>query len=158
MKKYLFPLAALMVSTSVLADKKLEDIAPYPAPAKGMVRSVIDLPKHENERNYKVELIIGKSMLVDCNNHWFGGNLETKVLDGWGYNYYKLNKVSGPFSTMMACPSQEKTRSFVQVYLGKDALINYNSKLPIVVYTPKSVKVKYRIWQASDEVNTAVIK
>ncbi|AYA39526.1 serine protease inhibitor ecotin [Xenorhabdus nematophila] len=158
MKKYLFPLAALMVSTSIFADTKPEDIAPYPAPAEGMVRSVIDLPKHKNENNYMVELVIGKSLKVDCNHHWFGGNLETKVLEGWGYNYYVLDKVSGPVSTKMGCPNQEKTLRFVQVQLGKDAFVNYNSKLPIVVYTPKTLKVKYRIWKASDEVNTAVIK
>ncbi|PHM49198.1 serine protease inhibitor ecotin [Xenorhabdus miraniensis] len=158
MKKYLFPLAALMVSTSVFADKKLEDVAPYPAAPEGMVRSVIELPQQEHENNYMVELMIGKDMKVDCNHHWFGGKLETKVLEGWGYNYYELNKVSGPASTKMACPTKEKTVRFVQVNLGKDAAIRYNSKLPIVVYTPKSMAVKYRIWQASDEVKTAVHK
>ncbi|MDX7991730.1 serine protease inhibitor ecotin [Xenorhabdus littoralis] len=157
MKKYLFPLAALMVSTSVFADKKLEDVAPYPAASKGMARSVIELPPLENENNYRVELMIGKDMKVDCNNHWFGGQLKTEVLDGWGYDYYVLNKVIGPFSTKMACHEPETVR-FVQVQLGKDAFVRYNSKLPIVVYAPKSETVKYRIWQASDTVNTAVIK
>ncbi|CAM3998507.1 serine protease inhibitor ecotin [Xenorhabdus thuongxuanensis] len=158
MKKYLFPLAALMVSTSVFADKKLEDIAPYPAPSEKMARSVIELPQKEHENDYMVELVIGKDMKVDCNHHWLGGELETKTLEGWGYDYYVLNNVTGPASTKMACPNQEKTVRFVQVQLGKEAFIRYNSKLPIVVYTPKSMTVKYRIWQASDEVNKAVIK
>ncbi|MBI6550092.1 serine protease inhibitor ecotin [Xenorhabdus lircayensis] len=158
MKKYLFPLAALMVSTSVFADKKLEDVAPYPAASEGMVRSVIELPQQEQENNYRVELMIGKDMKVDCNHHWFGGQLKTKTLQGWGFDYYVLNNVTGPASTKMACQDQEKTVRFVQVQLGKDAFIRYNSKLPIVVYTPKSMTVKYRIWQASDEVKTAVIK
>ncbi|CDL83941.1 serine protease inhibitor ecotin [Xenorhabdus szentirmaii] len=157
MKKYLFPLAALMVSTSVMADKKLEDVAPYPAPSEGMVRSVIELPPQVNERDYKVELIIGKDMEIDCNHHWFGGKLKKEVLSGWGYDYYVLNKVEGPFSTRMACHEPDTVR-FVQVNLDKDALVTYNSKLPLVVYTPKDIVVKYRIWQASQTIHTAVIK
>ncbi|OTA17410.1 ecotin [Xenorhabdus beddingii] len=158
MKKYLFPLVALMASTSVFADKKLEDVAPYPAASKGMVRSVIELPQQEHENNYMVELMIGKDLKVDCNHHLFGGNLATKTLEGWGYDYYELDKVTGPISTKMGCPTEEKTVRFVQVQLGKDALVRYNSKLPIVVYTPKTMTVKYRIWQASDETKTAVNK
>ncbi|AOM39165.1 serine protease inhibitor ecotin [Xenorhabdus hominickii] len=158
MKKYLFPLVALMVSASAFADKKLEDIAPFPAAPDGMIRSVIEVPPQERENDYMVELMIGKNMKVDCNNHWFGGNLETKVLEGWGYDYYELNKVAGPMSTNMKCVDNTETVRFVQVQLGKDALIRYNSKLPIVVYTPKAMTVKYRIWQASDKVNKAVVK
>ncbi|MDX7987794.1 serine protease inhibitor ecotin [Xenorhabdus sp. 12] len=158
MKKYLFPLAALMVSTSVFADKNLEDVAPYPAAPAGMVRSVIELPKQDNEKDYMVELMIGQDMKVDCNHHWFGGKLDKKVLEGWGYDYYMLDKVNGPMSTKMGCPDQKETVRFVQVQLGKEALIRYNSKLPIVTYTPKSMTVKYRIWQASDKVETAVQK
>ncbi|MDC9598518.1 serine protease inhibitor ecotin [Xenorhabdus anantnagensis] len=158
MKKYLFPLAALMVSTSVFADKKLEDIAPYPAASEGMVRSVIELPQKEHENNHMVELMIGKDMKVDCNHHWFGGTLKTKTLEGWGFDYYVLSSVSGPASTKMACPGHKDKMSFVQVQLGKDAFVRYNSKLPIVVYTPKDMTVKYRIWLASDEVKNAVIK
>jgi ecotin len=34
--------------------------------------------------------------------------------------------------------------------------VRYNSKLPIVVYAPTDVEVRYRIWSASDKVNTAI--
>ncbi|MBC8945989.1 MULTISPECIES: serine protease inhibitor ecotin [Xenorhabdus] len=157
MKKYLLALAAMAVSVYAQADK-LENIAPYPEASKGMVRSVITLSPEKNENNYMVELIIGKDMLVDCNHHSFGGKLETKTLEGWGYNYYVLDKVMGPISTKMACPDGKKTMKFVQVNLGKDAAVRYNSKLPIVVYTPDTMKVKYRIWHASDKINNAVEK
>ncbi|CDH02554.1 serine protease inhibitor ecotin [Xenorhabdus bovienii] len=160
MKKYLLPLAAMMVSVSTFAqaDKKLEDVAPYPKASEGMVRNVIDLAPEEDEGDYMVELMIGKDIKVDCNHHWFGGQLETKTLEGWGYDYYVLNNVTDPASTHMGCSGQKETVRFVQVQLGKDALIRYNSKLPIVVYTPKSMTVKYRIWQALDDVDNAVIK
>ncbi|PHM68308.1 serine protease inhibitor ecotin [Xenorhabdus sp. KJ12.1] len=157
MKKYLLALAAMSVSVYAQADKT-NDLASFPEPSEGMVRSVITLTPEKDENNYMVELMIGKSMMVDCNHHWFGGNLETKNIDGWGYNYYELDKVAGPMSTKMACADQKKTMKFVTVNLDKDAFIRYNSKLPIVVYTPKTIKVKYRIWQASDKVNASVEK
>ncbi|HFK7189105.1 TPA: ecotin family protein, partial [Serratia odorifera] len=34
----------------------------------------------------------------------------------------------------------------------------YNSRLPIVVYVPQDVEVKYRVWQAAETVNSAVKK
>ncbi|WP_086956605.1 serine protease inhibitor ecotin [Xenorhabdus innexi] len=157
MKKYLLALAAMTVSVYAQADNT-NDLTHFPEPSEGMVRSVITLAPEKDENNYMVELMIGKSMMVDCNQHWFGGQLETKNLEGWGYNYYELDKVVGPMSTKMNCVDKTKTMKFIQVSLGKDAFVRYNSKLPIVVYTPKSIKVKYRIWQASDTVNTAVKK
>jgi len=35
---------------------------------------------------------------------------------------------------------------------GEPYLIRYNSRLPIVVYAPSDVEVRYRIWRASPEV------
>lgn len=46
-------------------NDNLTKIAPYPAATKDMHRYVIQLAKKDNENNYMVELMIGKSMLVD---------------------------------------------------------------------------------------------
>ena len=35
---------------------------------------------------------------------------------------------------------------------GEPYLIRYNSRLPIVVYAPEGVEVRYRLWIASPEV------
>jgi ecotin len=35
---------------------------------------------------------------------------------------------------------------------GEPYLIRYNSRLPIVVYVPEGVEVRYRIWKARDDV------
>ncbi|MEE4607550.1 MAG: ecotin family protein [Desulfobacteraceae bacterium] len=35
---------------------------------------------------------------------------------------------------------------------GEPYLIRYNSSLPVVVYAPEGVAVRYRIWNAEDDV------
>lgn len=156
-------LAAACVSGSAFASttdktQPLEKVAPYPQAEKGMKRQVIQLPAREDESGYKVELLIGKTLKVDCNQHRLGGQLESKTLEGWGYDYYVFDKVTSPVSTMMACPDGKKEEKFVTAYLGENSLLRYNSKLPIVVYTPDTVDVKYRIWKAEEKIENAVTR
>lgn len=156
-------LAAACVSGSAFASttaktQPLENVAPYPQAEKGMKRQVIQLPAQEDESGYKVELLIGKTLEVDCNQHRLGGQLESKTLEGWGYDYYVFDKVTSPVSTMMACPDGKKEEKFVTAYLGENSLLRYNSKLPIVVYTPDTVEVKYRIWKAEEKIENAVTR
>ena len=156
-------IAAGCVSTSAFAsetpkEQPLEKVAPYPKADKGMTRQVIQLPVQQDEANYKVELLIGKTLEVDCNQHRLGGQLESKTLEGWGYDYYVFDKVTSPVSTMMACPDGKKEKKFVTAYLGDNSLLRYNSKLPIVVYTPENVEVKYRVWKAEEKIEQAVVR
>lgn len=156
-------IAAACVSTSAFASETpkaqpLEKVAPYPKADKGMTRQVIQLPVQQDEANYKVELLIGKTLEVDCNQHRLGGQLESKTLEGWGYDYYVFDKVTSPVSTMMACPDGKKEKKFVTAGLGDDAMLRYNSKLPIVVYAPTNVDVKYRIWRADETIGNAAVR
>ncbi|CAI8904155.1 serine protease inhibitor ecotin [Pseudomonas serboccidentalis] len=147
----------LVAGLSTLAHAaKLEDVAPYPKADNGFARQVIYLPKQDQEENYKVEVLAGKTLEVDCNRQRLGGALEEKNLEGWGYPFYRLEKVMGPMSTLMACPpGTQKKRAFVPV-VGDGFLLRYNSKLPLVIYAPNDVEVRYRIWSASDKVDTAI--
>ena len=154
-------LFAAFATTSAWAAESvqpLEKIAPYPQAEKGMKRQVIQLPAQQDEANFKVELLIGQTLEVDCNQHRLGGQLESKTLEGWGYDYYVFDKVTSPVSTMMACPDGKKEKKFVTAYLGDNSLLRYNSKLPIVVYTPENVEVKYRIWKADENIGQAVVR
>lgn len=123
-------------------DKALE---PFPAAKSDQVRHVIVLPELADENDAKVELVIGKEIDADCNHYFFGGNLQEVDLQGWGYTYWVLDDLKGPAGTLMACLDNKKTPTFVQ--LNTEELLRYNSKLPIVVYTPEGVQVRYRVWQ-----------
>ncbi|GKX54872.1 ecotin [Leminorella grimontii] len=153
-------LALSIASPLALAASKtpaLSEVAPYPDAQKGQTRYAIFLPEMKHENGLKVELLIGKEMDVDCNRHALGGKLESKDLKGWGYSYYVVNDVKGPVATMMACPDGVKHKEFVTIPLGSD-LISYNSKLPIVVYVPKDIDVRYRVWSAEVAVTPAEVK
>ncbi|QBF26838.1 ecotin [Pseudomonas tructae] len=146
----------LAVGTSVQAAS-LKEVAPYPEAEQGFTRQVIHLPKQADESAYKLEVLAGKQLEVDCNRQHLGGTLQEQTLQGWGYSYYRLETVSGPASTLMACPDGKKQQAFVPV-VGEGFLLRYNSKLPVVVYVPDGVEVRYRVWSASNKVKKATVE
>lgn len=147
-------LTTLCVLSTGAQAAKLEDVAPYPKAEDGFTRQVIHLPKKKLEDRYKVEIVAGKTLPVDCNRQHLGGTLEEKTLEGWGYSYYRLDNLTGPASTLMACPDGKTQPAFVPV-VGEGFMLRYNSKLPIVIYAPKDVEVKYRIWSADKQLKNA---
>lgn len=149
---------ALLAATCISAFASNDILTPFPQAEKGMKRQVIQLPEQKDEAQYKVELLIGKTLEVDCNQHRLGGELSQKTLEGWGYDYYRFDNVTSPVSTMMACPDGKKTEKFVTAYLGDHSLLRYNSKLPIVVYTPENIEVKYRLWKADEKIDDAQVR
>lgn len=154
------PMTAIFLTLAVAAPAMaagLKDVAPYPEATEGFTRQVIHLPAQTDESAHKLEILAGKTLQVDCNRQRLAGNLEEHALEGWGYSYYRLEKVGGPASTLMACPDGKKTQAFVPV-VGEGFMLRYNSKLPVVVYVPKGVEVRYRVWSASEDVQTAKVE
>ncbi|ERI50362.1 serine protease inhibitor ecotin [Pseudomonas sp. NPDC077649] len=144
------PLIALLACALPLAACAAtpEALKPYPTAADGYARHVIELPAQANEAEHKVELIAGKTLEVDCNQQRLGGQWQEKTVEGWGYNYYQLGQVGPAVSTLMACPDGSRKQAFVQVG-GEPMLVRYNSKLPLVIYAPADVEVRYRVWSAA---------
>lgn len=141
------------------AAKQNSPLDAYPSTVDGLQRHVIELAavSHEDER--QVEVIIGEKQQVDCNHTSLLGSFSTHTVEGWGYDYYKVEIKPGRISTKMACLHQASQIKFVSLPLSTaQRFIRYNSKLPIVVYAPKGIDVNYRIWQASPEIAAAARK
>lgn len=141
-------------SKSVEINDEVKELKNFPEAKEEFVRYVVVLPgKGEDEDKYQVEIIPGKNMEVDCNRHILNGKIEEKNLEGFGYTYYEFSSNGQAASTRMACPENSKKMKFVS---GETLLVRYNSKLPIVVYVPMGIELKYKIWEASKEVEAKV--
>ncbi len=130
------------------------DMSVYPTTVDGRERHVIALPKVVDESRFMVELVPGKTELADCNLRSYRAALERRTLAGWGYPFYVLAEPEPGPKTNKACPEGSQTRRFVRVR-GDGLLVPYNSHLPLVVYLPRDVQLKYRIWRADKTLSEA---
>lgn len=131
------------------------DTSIFPEAKKGMVQHVLTLPAAENEGNLIAEIVVGRTMEVDCNQVMIGAELETEDLKGWGYTYFEVEDISEPASTMMGCPDDTRTEKLVTFNFGNDAFKRYNSRMPLVIYAPEGLTVGYRIWATDGELHQA---
>jgi len=137
---------------SLLSLKASDELAAFPPAEKGMVRHVLRLPKKDDEDAFKIELIAGKTVKVDAaNRYFFGGKIEEQNIQGWGYVCYQISELGPMAGTLMAAdPAVPKEDRFVALS-GEPYLVRYNSRLPLVVYAPEGVTMRYRVWSTSPE-------
>ncbi|MGH8508160.1 MAG: ecotin [Gammaproteobacteria bacterium] len=150
--KTIYPTAALLLLFVVLPAQAADNMKAFPPADAGMVRYVLRLPEQVNESAFKVELIAGKTVEVDAaNRYFFAGKIEEQTISGWGFPRYILSKLGPMAGTRMAIdPNAPKVNRFITVG-GEPYLIRYNSRLPVVVYVPEGVEVRYRVWRAGAE-------
>jgi len=153
--KKIYLIAVVLILTTTYPIHAADNMKAFPQAEKGMDRYVLQLPKQNDESAFKVELIVGKTVRVDKGNrYFFGGQLEKETIKGWGFPRYTVNKLGPMAGTMMAIdPNAPKVDRFITLG-GEPYLIRYNSRLPVVVYVPKGVEVRYRIWSAGDKIKT----
>lgn len=136
-----------------LATKEaVENQKVYPE-KEGYVKHVLYLPQivKEDENNRKVEIIAGKTLKVDnCNTHRMSGKFTTGDVEGFGYSYLVFDSNGMQMSTRMACPDNTLQDKFVS---GESTMTRYNSRLPIVVYTPAGFEVGYKIWETDGKMH-----
>ncbi|HVO82838.1 MAG TPA: ecotin family protein [Syntrophobacteria bacterium] len=140
----------VLLFLSVAICGKTADLMKAFAPAEeGMVRYVLQLPPQDDESLFKVELIVGKTVQVDDRNrYFFGGKIQKETIKGWGCTRYNVSQLGPMAGTRIAVdPNAPKVERFITLG-GEPYLIRYNSRLPVVVYAPDGVEVRYRIWSA----------
>jgi ecotin len=145
-----------LLAAPVLAPAA-DNLKAFPPAEAGMTRVVINLPPQEDEDAFRVELIVGKMVKTDSVNHYFfGGALVTEAIEGWGFDRVILRQLGPMAGTLMAVdPAAPLVERFVTVG-GEPALRRYNSRLPLVVYVPAGVEVRYRVWRAEAKTSTGV--
>ncbi len=152
-----FFLSMVLVCTTVFsasaASEAERNLKAFPPADEGMTRHVLMLPAHEQEDSLRVELKIGKTVKIDdANRYFFGGNLQTVNIEGWGFTRYLLAELGPMAGTLMeVSPDAPKVERFITLG-GEPQLLRYNSRLPLVVYVPAGVEVRSRIWRAEPEV------
>jgi ecotin len=147
-------LAVHMAGFSAAAETEAErNLKAFPPAEEGMTRHVLMLPPEDQEESLRVELKIGKTVRTDeANRYFFGGNLQSVDIEGWGFTRYLLAELGPMAGTLMAVsPDAPKVDRFITLG-GEPQLLRYNSRLPLVVYVPGGVEVRYRIWRAGPEV------
>ncbi len=150
-----FSIAVLSFFSAVISAQATDNMKAFPPAKDGMVRYVLQLPKQDDESVFKVELIVGKTVQVDeVNKYFFGGHIEKETITGWGYPRYTVDKIGPMAGTLMGVdPNAPKVDRFITLG-GEPYLIRYNSRLPIVVYVPEGVEVRYRTWQTGEKMKT----
>jgi ecotin len=145
----------LLFLFAVPAGQAADNMKAFPAAGEGMVRYVLQLPAQADETGFKVELIVGKTVETDAGNrYFFGGRIEEDTIKGWGFTRYTVSRLGPMAGTLMAVdPDAPKVARFITLG-GAPFIIRYNSRLPVVVYVPEGVEVRYRIWTAGAEVKT----
>jgi len=151
--KTLLALALTLATTMTLAA---DNMKAFPPADEGMARYVINLPEQADETAWRVELLVGKTVQTDAaNRYFFAGTLEIETIEGWGFDRHMLRQLGPMAGTLMAVdPDAPKVERFITLG-GEPQLLRYNSRLPLVVYVPEGVEVRYRFWRADVDIATA---
>jgi len=150
--KTVFAMAVVGFFAVALTAHAADPLQAFPPADAGMVRHVLQLPKQADESALKVELIVGRTVPLDEHNrYFFGGRIQKEDIKGWGYTRYVVSALGPMAGTQMAVdPNAPKVDRFITL-AGEPYLIRYNSRLPVVVYAPEGVEVRYRVWKAEPQ-------
>jgi ecotin len=82
----------------------------------------------------------------DCNLHRLDGSFENRE-NSRNHFDFNANGSVGKHNRRCSDGNYNK-RLYVQ---SQSKMIRYNSKLPIVIYTPKGYSIKYSFWSKEDK-------
>lgn len=156
---------ALAAPTAAVAIPRL-DLAGYPAPAAGERRWVIQLPGllpptrdpslSPDPRDWRVQLIVGQTLAVDCNLHSFSARLRPWRIAADRPLVFRIDSVGPLVSTRKACPPDQPRRTAFVTMAGKPFVVPYVVSDPIVVYAPATLQLRWRLWKAERQSREAL--
>ena len=163
----LFTAVASATAPAVQAIPRL-DLSGYPAPEQGLQRWVIQpsglLPKSAdplisaNPHDWRVQLLVGQEVELDCNNSWLSGPAlrMQRLPEASGKALFVVNGPLVVMSTRMACPADQASQRSFLVLGQQPYFVPYNASWPIVVDLPKGVELRWRVWKAETKQVDAV--
>ena len=150
-------IGSLALSCQAWAVPRL-DLSAYPAVASGEQRWVIQLPGvlrpspdpqlASNPADWRVELLVGRELPIDCNTRGLQGSIREQTLPGWGVPLYRVSSTRVLIASRMACPPEPSQRRGFVTLSSQAPLLPYNASLPIVVDAPRGLQVRWRLWKA----------
>nr|WP_314570015.1 ecotin family protein [uncultured Pseudomonas sp.] len=99
---------------------------------------VFTLEPLPEEQNLQVSIKVRQEVERDCNNMWLWATLEP-THDG----HYLIKQPTG-LSTLMACREDSRRMEIFDVSV-KGAVIDYDSRTPIVIHAAKGLLVSYEV-------------
>ncbi len=135
-------------STRFSPYKEIDVLKSFPAAKEDYKRNVINLPQRNNEDKLKIEIYAGILQEVDCNGYMMLGSIDSKNLEGYGYTYYDVTTEERIMGTMKGCPDSKKTLKYISL---QPIIVPYNSKLPLVIYAPENVQIRYKVYTSNNE-------
>jgi len=101
-----------------------------------------------NPADWRVELIAGRTLEVDCNRVMFSGRMRSQPVAGTDRRVVRVSQVTPLAATRMACPPGEAKRMAFVPMGGKPFVVPYDVSRPIVLYAPKDLELRWRLWKA----------
>jgi len=147
-----FIAAAVLIATPSPQSEAERNLKAFPPADEGMSRHVLMLPPQCDDAAFQVQILAGRTESLDEHNrYFFTGGMKEVSIEGWGFTAYRLDALGPMAGTRMAVdPDAPKVDRFVTLG-GEPMLVRYNSRLPLVIYVPNGVEVRYRIWIAGPE-------
>jgi ecotin len=119
----------------------------YPQP-KGYQKQVISVPKKPDESQFIVEIVPGKTMLMDeCNDYSLQGEFVEDSFADEDVLRYIYRSEGEVVQTLLGCATDSLHTEFA---CGMPVLVDYNSSRLTVVYLPKDIELKHTVWKVTE--------
>ena len=129
----------------------------YPEPKKGFKHVELELPKLENEDEYKIEITFGMDFQTsECVKAWFSfSELKTEYLippSRWQFYVVNSDTIEIMEGKESNCNSTKKITK--KIYSEKKQFENYASGFTRHYYIPENWTLEYRVWNSTSNYST----